>query len=313
MTVIKVKIQKEFTVLHNAVLENPRLSFKAKGLWAYCMSRPDDWEFHVSHLASVCKEKTDAIYSAIKELIAEGLIEKVQKNERGRFGAIDYIIYPYPLGLKKCLPHAGFPDAGFPDAGNPALLSTDIYKERTSTSYVGSEPPTSDSPPNETKSKEKKSLPIDAWDIAQDLLRRIVAVFPKHKPPSSLESWAKDLDIMNRRDFRDWDEMRKVIAFAFEDAFWVKVIQAPDSLRRNYDKIVAKMTPVNNSGQRYEKNRAIAQEAKAAIKNNVEKWKNFYIASNEVVRLDTKETIALDLDVKIFESRLLEVFRLTKD
>lgn len=146
MSVIKVKTQKDFTVLYNVVLENPKLSFKAKGLWAYCMSRPNDWQFHVSHLATVSKNGVDSVYAALKELIAEGLVQKVQKNEKGKFGPVDYIIYPYPQ-LKESLPRPENPEAvkdsspyreekpqvvdnvplrDFPETENPALLNKDI-------------------------------------------------------------------------------------------------------------------------------------------------------------------------------------------
>jgi hypothetical protein len=127
MTVLKVKIQKDFTVLYNGVLENPRLSFRAKGLWAYCMSKSEDWEFHVSHLASVSSEGRDAIYTAIRELESEGLIEKARKREKGKFGPIDYIVYPYPQELKKVLHKLKKkqPRPGKPYTVNPQLPSTD--------------------------------------------------------------------------------------------------------------------------------------------------------------------------------------------
>ena len=136
MTVIKVKIQNHFTTLYNGVLENPKLSFKAKGLWAYCMSRKDDWEFHVSHLATVSEDGRDAIYSALKELEREGLVEKVQERNGGKFKKIDYIIYPYPQEIQKILPLTAFPDTAKPDTANPPLLSTEeeISTERESSS-----------------------------------------------------------------------------------------------------------------------------------------------------------------------------------
>lgn len=140
MAVIKVQAQKDFTVLFNVVLENPNLSFKAKGLWAYCMSRPNNWEFHVNHLATVSKDGTDGVYSALKELIAEGLVEKIQKNERGKFGKVDYLIFPYPPEFKKCLPHRDFPQTEKPQTENPALLNTDTYKERKKEREGGSPP-----------------------------------------------------------------------------------------------------------------------------------------------------------------------------
>lgn len=121
MSVIRISHQKNYVVISKIVLEDQDLSFKAKGLWAYCMSRPDNWEFHVSHLATVSKDKEDSVYSAIKELEKAGYVRKIQKNEKGKFGPVDYEISE----IKIILPLRDFPDAGFPDAGNPALLNTD--------------------------------------------------------------------------------------------------------------------------------------------------------------------------------------------
>lgn len=151
MSVIKVKIQKDFTVVYNRVLENPNLSFKAKGLWAYCMSLPENWQFHVTHLAKVCKDGKNAIYSALKELQKEGLVERCQKREKGIYGPVDYIVYPYPKEIQKILPLTENRDAvkntsnsrqsktqvvdnisqsGFPLAVNPPLVRTDKKQER---------------------------------------------------------------------------------------------------------------------------------------------------------------------------------------
>lgn len=140
MSVIKVKIQKDFTVLYNGVLENPNLSFKAKGLWAYCMSRPDNWQFHVNHLATVSKDGVDAIYSALKELEQAGLVQKQQSNEGGKFGPVDYIIYPYPEEIKIILPQRDFPETEDPQTENPALTRTDLIT-RTDTKVVCYPPP----------------------------------------------------------------------------------------------------------------------------------------------------------------------------
>ena len=124
MSVLRVKKTENFVVLHKGALENPNLSFKTKGLWAYCMSRPDNWEFHVSHLATVSKDGEDAVYSAIKELIENGYCERIQENN-GKFGKMDYYIHETPINIKEILPQPDFPRAGSPIAGNPALLSID--------------------------------------------------------------------------------------------------------------------------------------------------------------------------------------------
>jgi len=136
MSVIKVRIQKDFTVLYNGVLENTSLSFKAKGLWAYCMSRPDDWDFHVTHLATISKEKERSIYAALDELIAAGLVTREQKNlakgeRQGRegFQQVEYTIYAYPQEIKEMFAQRRFADAQVADAQNAALVSTDSHQE----------------------------------------------------------------------------------------------------------------------------------------------------------------------------------------
>ena len=130
MSVVKVKIQKDFVILFKGVLENPRLSFKAKGLWAYCMSRKDDWEFHVTHLATVSKEGIDAIYTALDELKAEGLVEMKQERKsrgegkgRGTACPVEYIVYPFPQDFSKNVSETDFTEAKQSDPKNPALLS----------------------------------------------------------------------------------------------------------------------------------------------------------------------------------------------
>jgi hypothetical protein len=125
MTVMRISKTKNYVVLHKGALEDPNLSFKAKGLWAYCMSRQDNWEFHVSHLVTVSKDGEDAVYSAIKELKKFGYIKKIQLNEKGCFKKVDYEIRETPYIIKKILPQPDFPDAENPHAENPALISND--------------------------------------------------------------------------------------------------------------------------------------------------------------------------------------------
>lgn len=172
MSVVKVQILENFTVLYNAVLENPRLSFKAKGLWAYCMSRPKDWEFHVNHLATVSQDGKESVYSALKELEDEGLVEKVQERDNGKFSKFDYIIYPYPQEIQIILPQRQKPDTVKPDTENPPLLSTDCYKEM-----------------KETTTREPAVVPLDDPDKIEESLKS--GGVPKETYPEALETWNK--------------------------------------------------------------------------------------------------------------------------
>ena len=105
------------------------LSLKAKGLWAYLMSLPDNWKINIIHLQKAlgCGEK--AICSALNELMKFGLVTRHQENN-GKFGQIEYTIYEVPQDeLKKCLPRRGFAGTEKSDPPKAGLTSTELLKE----------------------------------------------------------------------------------------------------------------------------------------------------------------------------------------
>jgi hypothetical protein len=294
MTVVKVQIQKNFTVLFNGVLENPRLSFKAKGLWAFCMSKSEDWQFHVTHLAKVSKEGADAIYSALKELEKEGLVVKSQSNQGGKFGAVDYTIYPYSQEIQKILPLRGFPYTEDPQTENPALPSTDSNQVLKDTKK------------EDTPSK----IPIESTEIANDLWDRILKINPGHKPPNLIQ-WAKDLEKCHRIDHRSWDDIKSVLRFIFEISdFWWKNVQSPDSLRRQFDKIKIQMTPANTSEAKVKQNLEVARQIKTILANRGEP--HLLTIHKSFVAFQSGDSISLDLQCETFEEILLKRFNIRK-
>lgn len=79
-----------FTQIANAVLEDARLSWKAKGLFCYLYSRPDSWDFNGDRITRVGKDKRDAVFSALRELEEAGYLHRErQKNGRMKY----YISY----------------------------------------------------------------------------------------------------------------------------------------------------------------------------------------------------------------------------
>ena len=97
MSVIRVEKNRNYTVIHNEFLRNKELSLKAKGLLAMILSLPDDWNYSINGLVSICKENITAVRNSLKELESFGhvVIEKT-KNERGQF-VYNYTIYEIPV------------------------------------------------------------------------------------------------------------------------------------------------------------------------------------------------------------------------
>ena len=85
-----------YTVIANDVLRDERLSYRARGLLAAILSRPDNWTIKSELLAEQGKEGRDAVRSALKELRDCGYlhIEKI-RNEDGTFATIQ-VIYDNP-------------------------------------------------------------------------------------------------------------------------------------------------------------------------------------------------------------------------
>jgi hypothetical protein len=120
-----------YVCLHKGFLSDKNLSFRAKGLLAYCLGRPDNWEFHVSHLQEVSTEGRDAVYAAIKELIREGYIIRKLNRVKGKFERGSYEIYetpqekPVPENPDAVEPVTENPDTVSPDPANPPLVNND--------------------------------------------------------------------------------------------------------------------------------------------------------------------------------------------
>jgi hypothetical protein len=102
MSIIRICHNKDnpYVQLNKNALWDERLSLRAVGLWARCMSRPNDWKFYVPELAKTGKEKEKAIYSTLRELIEIGYVMKLssyKKGEGGRFedGDVEYIFFEF--------------------------------------------------------------------------------------------------------------------------------------------------------------------------------------------------------------------------
>ncbi len=68
MAVFRIEKTRDYTVMSNHHLRNAGLSLKSKGLLSMVLSLPEDWNYATGGLAKICKEETDSIGSALKEL-----------------------------------------------------------------------------------------------------------------------------------------------------------------------------------------------------------------------------------------------------
>lgn len=97
MAQIRIQKNKSFTHLENKMLQNCNLSLKARGLLAYMLSLPEDWNYSIAGLAFKCKEGKTSIRSAIDELIAEGyIVRRLVRTDKGLLDGYEYTVYEEP-------------------------------------------------------------------------------------------------------------------------------------------------------------------------------------------------------------------------
>lgn len=101
MPVIRVHRTKNFTVMSNIHLRDKNLSLKAKGLLSVMLSLPDDWNYSIAGLCSICKENETAIKSALNELKANNYVMVVKKFPDAGNGRItyEYEVYEEPQDM----------------------------------------------------------------------------------------------------------------------------------------------------------------------------------------------------------------------
>ena len=122
MAVFRIEKTRDYTVMSNHHLRNENLSLKSKGLLSMMLSLPENWNYTTRGLASICKEGTDSIGSALKELERAGYIVRNRlRDEKGKIVDVEYVIYETPHLPENGDPHTSLPDTAYPDTENPDM------------------------------------------------------------------------------------------------------------------------------------------------------------------------------------------------
>ena len=100
MTVIRINKTCDYTVMSNNHFREKEMSLKAKGLLSLMLSLPDDWDYSIEGLVSICKENETAIKSTLKELKRFGYLKVTKllpnQTESGRI-EYAYDIFEQPI------------------------------------------------------------------------------------------------------------------------------------------------------------------------------------------------------------------------
>jgi predicted transcriptional regulator len=92
MNKLNNKIKENFTTIPNIVIRNKALSDRARFLFCYMASMPNDWQFYQSAMAKELGYTKDTLRKYMEELLATGYLIREQRREKGKFDSYDYTI-----------------------------------------------------------------------------------------------------------------------------------------------------------------------------------------------------------------------------
>ncbi|MFW2440677.1 MAG: hypothetical protein ACN4GR_15080 [Arenicellales bacterium] len=134
-TIIRARRRHRFVIIDQQAIEDTRLSWAARGLLGYLLSRPDDWKVLVNDLRKRGDLGRDGIYRLLKDLRNAGYIQFIRKRDKhGRIRGGTYLVQEIASP-----PHPDFPDTAKPDTVEPnpvkpgALPNTDLNLRKTTT------------------------------------------------------------------------------------------------------------------------------------------------------------------------------------
>ena len=197
MAVFRIEKTRDYTIMSNHHLRNTELSLKAKGLLSMMLSLPEEWNYTTRGLAAICKEGTDCIGSALKELEKTGYIVRNRlRDNKGKNVDVEYVIFETPRKPHPACPHEGTPDTDCPDTENPDMdnpglenpqqLNKDIssnYQQKKDLSNTDESNPILSNPPTPMGSRTEKdgmeSREIYRQIILENIDYEILAVNPQ--------------------------------------------------------------------------------------------------------------------------------------
>ena len=122
MSIIRVKHNQDFVVMNKTGLEDSKLSFKAKGLLAYLLSKPDNWTANISHLKKVSTNGRDSVRTGLKELEDRGYLQRNPiRNDDGTIKEWESVIFEMPVNS----PETENPTLDNPTKENTTLINND--------------------------------------------------------------------------------------------------------------------------------------------------------------------------------------------
>lgn len=175
MSVTRINHNREnpYVQINKGGLWDENLPLAVVGLWARCLSRPDNWEFNTAELAKSCGLNIETIQKYFRILIKHGYAFRIErKNKLNQFQGYDYIIFEFKLSPEEKMEiQKKFPQRSFPctEKLGPNKEERRGTKKRTKN---GGKSPKTPSPKRASKKQiEEAEIKSKATKIVEDYLK----------------------------------------------------------------------------------------------------------------------------------------------
>lgn len=297
MSVMRVKKDKNYSVISNCLLRDKDISLKAKGLLCVMLSLPDKWEFSIAGLVAISHEGETSIRSTLKELEQNRYLERGKvKDEKNKVIGWDYIVYEkkfdekdrvykdeanrvYADKKKKEL-HDGSPVVGNNHVENQRQLNTEEKSTQQESTYLSQQTDSSANdapiPAESVRNKKTKSL----WDISREITGNDPFTFPCQPTSDSEENSAAGIVkkkplVKNLTDMDDDKGIKLLRAALLGKAYGMAIIDdVPFSMQCGTNHGVATLTM--EGAFDYWLDHALYRESarEAYLSKFLEAWKN---------------------------------------
>lgn len=113
-----VRIRKDssnhVTIIDQRLVRDSRLTWKARGIFAYLWSQSDGWDFNINEVSSHSPDGRDSLRAGLEELEKYGYLERKRtRNKLGQVQKSAWLLHEKPI--------SGFPTQAEPTQGKPTL------------------------------------------------------------------------------------------------------------------------------------------------------------------------------------------------
>lgn len=139
--IIRHGSRRRWVVIDRDTINDPTLSFRARGILAWLLDKPDDWRWNSTTLTREATEGREAIRTALRELETAGYLRRAKRSVEGGHWITETWVYERPedadaenaassvsVSREEGLPPRK-PKSGFPTPGNPSSVAGPVEND----------------------------------------------------------------------------------------------------------------------------------------------------------------------------------------